>query len=607
MNPDTRLADALPDYSIVRELGRGAMGIVYLGEQKSLGRSVAIKELPEAFVRDQTVRERFLAEAKALGRLGHPHVVPVYEFVERPDMCALVMEALPGGTVWSRFIDTGLTPQESCALVIATAAGLQHAHERGILHRDIKPENLLFDEAGTLKVSDFGIAKVVNGATTKATVEGSVLGTPAYMAPEQAEGRDVDERADVYAAGTMLFELLSGRLPYEPTDGGPLSLLTQRITTDPPDIGDVAPATPPEIAAVVMKSLARDPKDRYSTAEDFGCALGEAAATAWGPDWGDATGVPVHGSERLSASMRTTHNPIVTDDPLATQAAGMASVAPTQAIRPSSSAFHPAKRTGGGTAMEAGDLLSVGEMLTPPAFPVIQLVVGVVALVVAAIIGIVGFGSVDRVSGLEPGVVTINGTDVTDGTIDLDLTGDTTLVISEIIPGADQVRLEIVGADIELTDIGPADVEVGEPIVWESSSARWYVGGSATGRLVFTDTDGSEVVSHEFEIDNTGRWLTGSGAIALILALAVFAYLESNIRPLRKGRRKISALVGMFITGAFVGLLFVALGAVLGYGEPTVPHLIVAALAGAVGSAALGWALLTVGRRGRIRRASRTA
>src|SRR5438477_6722443 len=153
------VAAALPLYEVEGELGHGAWGVVLAGRHRQLGRDVAIKQLPRSFGADPAVRSRFIAEARLLASLDHPHVVPVYDFVERDGLCLLVMERLTGGTLWARFTDLGVTTDDACAVVVASCAALQCAHDRGVLHRDIKPENLMFSGSGTLKVTDFGIAK----------------------------------------------------------------------------------------------------------------------------------------------------------------------------------------------------------------------------------------------------------------------------------------------------------------------------------------------------------------------------------------------------------------------------------------------------------------
>ena len=217
MTTDTdldKVAHALPAYDIGGELGRGAMGVVISGQHRQLGRPVAIKQLPLGFGQDPTVKVRFVQEARLLASLDHPHIVPVFDFVDQDGLCLLVMEMLTGGTVWSKFTTTGLTNAESCGIVMATAGALQAAHGRGILHRDIKPENLMFSGSGALKVTDFGIAAVVGGDQTLANENGEVIGTPAYMAPEQALGQALSPATDVFAAGVLLYELLTGQLPY---------------------------------------------------------------------------------------------------------------------------------------------------------------------------------------------------------------------------------------------------------------------------------------------------------------------------------------------------------------------------------------------------------
>lgn len=177
MNFDRELlSSALPAYDIGEELGQGGMGVVVSGQHRQLGRRVAIKQLPEAFAADPGVRRRFTAEAQVLASLDHPHVVPVYDFVEREGICLLVMELLPGGTLRSRAATDGCTAPYAVAVSLACLSGLSAAHRRGILHRDVKPENMLFAASGVLKVTDFGIAKVIGGPGTVLTRVGDVVG-----------------------------------------------------------------------------------------------------------------------------------------------------------------------------------------------------------------------------------------------------------------------------------------------------------------------------------------------------------------------------------------------------------------------------------------------
>jgi predicted Ser/Thr protein kinase len=307
-----RIADALPAYDIGDVLGRGGWGVVFAGRHRHLDRAVAIKQLPATFATDIAARRRFNAEARVLASLDHPHVVPVYDFVEREDLCLLVMELLPGGTLRERFA-TGFTAAEAVAVSMACAAGLNAAHQRGVLHRDVKPENMLFAASGAIKVTDFGIAKVVGGSETMLTRAGDVVGTPSYIAPEQVRGLKLSPATDVYALATMLYELLSGALPFTP-DGDAMSVLFQHAYESPIPLGEVAGHVPAPVAAVVMRGLATDPGDRFPTAEAFGVALAEAATEAWQPGWLAVEGMPVLlGAERIVAPTR--HTNIGTETP----------------------------------------------------------------------------------------------------------------------------------------------------------------------------------------------------------------------------------------------------------------------------------------------------
>jgi len=274
---------ALPSYEIGAEIGRGSTGVVIAARHRQLGRDVAVKLLPPDLAENPQVRRRFVAEAKLLASFSHVHIVPVYDFVENEGLCLLVMERMVGGTL-DAYARAGLDAPAGCAAVLALCSGLHYAHERGVLHRDVKPANVLIAEDGVVKVTDFGIAKVLGGSETFVTRSGFVLGTPAYMAPEQASGTDPCPATDVYGAGTVLYELLAGRLPFPP-ESNPLQMLYSHVHSEPEPLGEAAPDVPKELASVVMRALERDPADRHTTANELGVAIAAAAASAWGPDW----------------------------------------------------------------------------------------------------------------------------------------------------------------------------------------------------------------------------------------------------------------------------------------------------------------------------------
>ena len=278
-----QVAAALPSYDIGDELGRGSTGVVLAARHRQLGRGVAVKLLPPDLAQDMLVRRRFVEEGRLLASFSHVHIVPIYDFVEQDGVCLLVMERLGGGTLHS-YARAGLDGPGACSAVLALCSGLHYAHGRGVLHRDVKPANVLIAEDGTVKVTDFGIARVLGGGETFITRSGFVLGTPAYMAPEQAAGTGSSPATDVYGTGTVLYQLLSGQLPF-PKEATPLQMLYTRMHSDPRPLREVAPDVPEELQGVVMRALARDAADRYPTAEELRSAVAVAATNAWGRDW----------------------------------------------------------------------------------------------------------------------------------------------------------------------------------------------------------------------------------------------------------------------------------------------------------------------------------
>ncbi len=278
------LAAALPRYEIGEEIGRGGWGIVLSGRHRELGRRVAIKQLPRAFGADPSVRERFVHEARLVAGLDHPHIVPVFDFVEHEGLCVIVMELASGGTLWDRFSERGVETDEAVAAVLASAVGLHHAHEHGILHRDVKPENVLYSASGTAKVADFGVAKALGEEAASRTATGSILGTAAYMAPEQVTGDELSPRTDIYALGIILYELLTGALPYRPVTEA-VAQLFQHVNDEPRPMDDVLPGVHPSLEAVARHALEKDPAARPASAEEFAVELATAATDALGPGW----------------------------------------------------------------------------------------------------------------------------------------------------------------------------------------------------------------------------------------------------------------------------------------------------------------------------------
>ena len=251
-------------YRLERPLGHGGMASVYLGRDSELDRPVAVKLLAENAAADSGLRERFVREARIAARLSHPNIVGVFDAGEDEGRPYIVMECVEGETLSELLARRGqLPPDEARGLALQAARGLAHAHAAGLVHRDIKPQNLLLREDGTLKIADFGIARAAEG--TALTQAGTVLGTAAYLAPEQALGEEVTSAADVYSLGAVLYELLTGRPPYEFDSLADLADKQRRHAITP--VRELAPDVPPDLEALVMRCLARNPAYRPANLE----------------------------------------------------------------------------------------------------------------------------------------------------------------------------------------------------------------------------------------------------------------------------------------------------------------------------------------------------
>ncbi len=255
-------------YRVERTLGHGGMAVVYLAHDESLHRRVAVKVLAANLGDDETFRTRFHREARLAGRLSHPNIVQVYDAGETDDgRPYIVMEYVAGKTV----AECGkLEANEAVALVLQACAGLQHAHDAGLVHRDVKPGNLLLRDDSVLKIADFGIARAAEA--TQLTQLGTVLGTAAYLAPEQAAGEEVAAAADIYSLGAVMYELLTGRPPYK--FNSLAELAAKQSAGEIAPVRDLEPSVPETVEAAVMHSLARDPGFRPDSAAAFAHELG---------------------------------------------------------------------------------------------------------------------------------------------------------------------------------------------------------------------------------------------------------------------------------------------------------------------------------------------
>jgi len=269
-------------YRILRQLGQGGMGSVYLAEQEGIGQRVAMKFLNSGLSLDPDVARRFLNEAKSYARVAHPNAVTLHDFGQDEEGALYIsMEYVEGDDLKRVLANAGrLALHEAADIILQVADVLAYAHARQVVHRDLKPENIMVRQGMRgwhVKVLDFGIARICDGAT-RLTVQGAVAGTPRYMPPEQAMGLDVDSRADIYAVGVVLFELLTGKQPF---DGTTVTEIMQKQVNQPmPHLGDVAPDLQlPVIDAIIQKATAKKRVERYATMEAFATDLSNALPT----------------------------------------------------------------------------------------------------------------------------------------------------------------------------------------------------------------------------------------------------------------------------------------------------------------------------------------
>jgi serine/threonine protein kinase len=258
----------LGPYRIINQVGRGGMATVYKAYQPSVDRYVAIKVLPSQLAESREFAARFQQEARIIAKLEHPHILPVFDYGESEGVAYFVMRYMDAGTLKDKMIEGRPLPlQEIDRLFTQLAQALSYAHSHGIVHRDLKPANVLIDSQGNVFLTDFGIAKLLESASPRLTQTDAIMGTPAYISPEQAQGHPVDQRSDIYSLGIILYEMVTGSVPF--TAETPLAVLFKHISDPLPPPSLVKPDIPPVIEQVILKALAKDPRDRFATAAEF--------------------------------------------------------------------------------------------------------------------------------------------------------------------------------------------------------------------------------------------------------------------------------------------------------------------------------------------------
>lgn len=267
---------SLGQFRIVERIGSGGMAMVFKAYQPTLDRYVAVKVLPAYHARDPVFVKRFVQEARSVARLAHPNIVQIHDFGEQDNITYIVMEYVDGGTLKDR-IKGALAVPESADYIIQAAEGLDCAHRNGIIHRDVKPANMLIRKDGHLLLSDFGIAKILEG-TTNLTRVGTGIGTPQYMSPEQGMGQAVDRRSDIYSLGIVFFHCLTGRVPFNADN--PLTITMKHVQEPLPVEKLVAEGIPAPIIQVILKMTAKQSHERYQSTDVLVDALTSALAAS---------------------------------------------------------------------------------------------------------------------------------------------------------------------------------------------------------------------------------------------------------------------------------------------------------------------------------------
>jgi serine/threonine-protein kinase len=315
------IGTTIAGYRIIEKLGEGGMGVVYKAVDLSLDRVVALKALNAELAKNPELEQRFRAEAKAQASLNHVNLATLYAFLVESGMAWMVMEFIEGESFAGMIQRRGPIPsEETLPLFRQALLGLGYAHRMGIVHRDIKPGNIMLNRQGIVKVMDFGIAKVLGGRSMTRT--GTQMGTAWYMAPEQVVNRGVDIRSDIYALGVTLYEMLSGRVPFD--SDSDYQVMSDHVNTPPPPPTQFYPYIPRGVVNAVLKALAKDPNERFQTTEDFGAALENPESFAWAPAAAMAAGAGAAATAQMSQPMPPAPQPAAVVPPSPPPKAGFA-------------------------------------------------------------------------------------------------------------------------------------------------------------------------------------------------------------------------------------------------------------------------------------------
>lgn len=274
---DPLIGKTINGYQISHLIGQGGMASVYQAVQLSMNRPVALKILPRQFMNDDTYIQRFRREVDIIARLEHRSIVPVYDFGAYEHQPYIIMRLMPAGSLDHLLANGRLALPRVVEILKQVAPALDYAHSKQVLHRDLKPSNLLLDDASSVYLTDFGIARILGEDARSAITTSGVVGTPAYMSPEQAQGMAMDSRSDLYSLGVMLFEFVTGRRPFE--SDTPYGVAVMQVTTAPPSLRPIAPEIPESVEAVIHRAMSKQPERRYSNCLQLAQAFEQAVTT----------------------------------------------------------------------------------------------------------------------------------------------------------------------------------------------------------------------------------------------------------------------------------------------------------------------------------------
>src|SRR5574341_710155 len=387
-------------YHIIDQLGKGGMATVYLAEQSSIGRQVAIKIMPPHFLHDATFLERFRREVQVIAKLQHPSILPIYDYGQHSGMPYIVMAFMSGGTLEDRIRRGPMERNLTSKILSQVAEALDHAHRNGVIHRDFKPSNVLLDRDDNAYLADFGIAKI-SEATVQLTGN-AMVGTPAYMAPEMGSVEEVTALVDVYALGVSLYQMLSGSLPYKGET--PIKVLLSHTKDPIPEIREVRGDLPGGVSEVIKKAMAKKPEERFQSAGELAEALANVVRRRV-----PTQQIPTISQPRDQAMEMT--QPVYTPPPQPAPAPPPASQMPytvaEQGIsRPATPQPMERDHYGAGAPARPRKSASPWGLLAVVGVIVVVLVIGVVALALSGVLG--GGGGCDQPSCL----VLVNDSDV---------------------------------------------------------------------------------------------------------------------------------------------------------------------------------------------------